>query len=342
VTQSISTIGEFLQAGQADYQVYDMGRCLRELDPEAFDSIERQQQPYPYPIRKQAQLAVLFKHRQQPDNDYLWFIQLPLDERGLLSVGARDHYLEFVVSALGHEITGSLTNEQEEQLKQNPYLFTPTETQRAALHARIAVNRRAAPSIYFDDAEAFLSGQQNDWKNIGMQGLHDCAARLQQLPQLTATIAECFDQYPAPVRNQLAAALEHQHVPAKLRDALVAMMDNEQSTDPAVKRDALRALASCAEHGSVKKLIRQLVPKADADLLTIMSARLWPALAEHDTLAQYIHQIALLDTVLFDALFQDVISLPQLRPLVLSLLAQGQLSDDSLQALNRLKQNVQS
>lgn len=342
MTQSISTLGEFLQAGQADYQVFDLGRCLRELDPQTFDQIERQQQPYPYPIRQHAQLAVLFRHRQQPDNDYLWFIQLPLDERGLLSAAARDHYLEFVVSALGNEITASLTEEQEQQLKQNPYLFTPTEVQRAALHARIAVSRRAAPSIYFDDAQAFLSGQQTEWKNIGMQGLHDCAARLHQLPQLSAAIADQFTQYPAPVRQQLAAALEHQQLPAKLRDALVASVANEEITDPALKRDALRALASCAEHGSVNKLARQLVPQADADMLTVLSARLWPALAEQETLKQYIHQIALLDAVLFDALFQDVISLPQLRPLVLSLLAQGQLSDDSLQALNRLKQNVQS
>ena len=342
MTQSISTLGEFLQAGQADYQVFDLGRSLRELDPQTFDQIERQQQPYPYPIRQHAQLAVLFRHRQQPDNDYLWFIQLPLDERGLLSAAARDHYLEFVVSALGNEITASLTEEQEKQLKQNPYLYTPTEVQRAALHARIAVSRRAAPSIYFDDAQAFLSGQQTEWKNIGMQGLHDCAARLHQLPQLSAAIADLFTQYPAAVRQQLAAALEHQQLPAKLRDALVAIVANEEITDPALKRDALRALASCAEHGSVNKLARQLVPQADADMLTVLSARLWPALAEQETLKQYIHQIALLDAVLFDALFQDVISLPQLRPLVLSLLAQGQLSDDSLQALNRLKQNVQS
>lgn len=337
MTQSISTLGEFLQAGQATYHVFDLGRCLREIDLETFERIERQQQPYPYPIRQHAQLAVLFRHRQQPDNDYLWFIQLPLDERGLLSAPARDHYLEFVVNALGHEITGSLTEQQEQQLKQNPYLFTPNETQRAALHARIAVQRRAAPSLYFDDAEAFLSRQQGEWQHIGMQGLHDCAARLEQLPTLASAIAEQFMHYPGAVRQQLAAALEHQVVPAKLRDALITVANTSDNA----RVDALRALASCAEHGAVRKLVRQQIPNADADLLTVMSARLWPVLADTDLLRRYIDAIAHLEQVLFDALFQDIISLPELRPLVLSLLAQGQLSDDSLAALNRLKNTVQ-
>ncbi|AVJ55664.1 DUF3549 domain-containing protein [Idiomarina sp. OT37-5b] len=343
MTQSISTLGEFLQAGKADYQVFDLGRCLHEIDQTTFDRIERQQQPYPFPIRQQAQLAVLFRHRQQPDNDYLWFIQLPLDERGLLSSAARDHYLEFVLNALGHEITGSLTDEQEQQLKQNPYLFTPSDVQRAALHARIAVQRRAAPSLYFDDAETYLASQQGDWQNLGMQGLHDCAARLAQLPQLCAAIASHFTDYPAAVRQQLAAALEHQPLPAKLRDALVTVA----ATSTAETRcDAMRALASCAEQGPVIQLIRnQLTTTAseslDADRLTVMAARLWPALADPTRLTRYIHAIAQLQPVMFDALFQDIISLPQLRPLLLSLLAQGQLSNDSLQALNRLKQNVQ-
>ena len=337
MTQSISTLGEFLQAGQADYQVFDLGRCLRELEADTFDRIERQQQPYPYPIRQQAQLAVLFRHRQQPDNDYLWFIQLPLDERGLLNAAARDHYLEFVLNALGHEITANLTDEQEQQLKQNPYLFTPNETQRAALHARIAVQRRAAPSLYFDDAEAYLSRQRGNWQDLGMQGLHDCAARLQQLPDLAAAIAEEFNHYPGPVQQQLAAALEHQLLPAKLRDAMVSLIDSGSEA----KAEALRSLASCAEHGNVKKLVRQQIEFADGDTLTIMAARLWPALADQPTLKTYIHAIAQLEPVLFDALFQDVISLPELRPLLLSLLAQDQLSETSLHALNRLKQNVQ-
>ncbi|MGM0526706.1 MAG: DUF3549 family protein [Pseudomonadota bacterium] len=341
MAQSISTLGEFLQAGQADYQIFDLGRCLTELDITQFDRIERQQRPYPYPIRRQAQLAVLFRHRKQPDNDYLWFLQLPLDERGLLNVAARDHYLEFVVNALGHEITGELTDEQQQQLKQNPYLFTPNETQRAALHARIAVQRHAAPSLYFDDAVTFLHQQQGDWKAVGMQGIHDCAARLQQLPEVTSAIAEQFANYPAAVRQQLAVALEHQQIPARLRDGL---LKHARSTDAAIANDALRALASVATDGTVSKQIRtELANQSamDADRLTIIAARLWPVLEHGTALKHYVEHLAQLEMVLFDALFQDIISLPGVRPMLLSLLAQGELSESCMEALNRLRQQAQ-
>lgn len=342
MTQSITTLGEFLQAGNANYQVFDLGRCLTELDKAQFDAIERQQQPYPYPIRRHAQLAVLFRHQQQADNDYLWFIQLPLDERGLLNVAARDHYLEFVVNALGNEITGALTDEQEEQLKQNPYLFTPNETQRAALHARINVSRHGEPSIYFEDAAQFLLQPTGEWQKLGMQGIHDCAARLNQLPELTEAIAQHFANYPAPVRQQLAAALEHQTVPARLRDALVTIAADSDADE--LRNDALRALASCSQHGSVAKYVKQALRETkhlDANGLTIVAARLWPTLNDSDTLIAYLSAITPLSQALFDALFQDIISLPGIRPQVLALLAQGQLSEDTMQALNRLTNQAQ-
>lgn len=341
MSQSINTLGEFLQQGGAHYQVFDLGRCLAEIGVDQFDRIERQQQPYPFPIQRQAQLAILFRNKHQPDNDYLWFIQLPLDERGLLNVAARDHYLEFVVGALGHEITGALSDEQEQQLKQNPYLWTPNDNQRAALHARIAKQRGAAPSLYFDDAEAFLNQQAGTWQNIGLQGIHDCAARLTELPSLAAAIGQQFNHYPADVRQALAIALEHQQITAKLRDELVAVVADKDTAEP-VKNDAMRALASCALDGSVQKLMRQQLQTAlNADQLTIIAARLWPVLTDEKALTHYLDAIASLDSVLFDALFQDITSLPDVRPQILSLLAMGRISDTTMQALSQLKATAQ-
>lgn len=342
MTQTIATLGEFLQAGQADYQIYDLGRRLTRVDNQQFDAIERQQQPYPFPIRQQAQIAVIFHHRQQPNNDFLWFLQFPLDERGLLSSAARDHYLEFVVGALGHELTGELSQQQQQQLQQNPYLFTPSETQRAALHARIAVQYRRHPSQYFDDAVNYLQHQQGDWRQLGMQGLHDCAARLENLPQVTAAIAERFTDYPSPLRQQLAVALEHQFVPAPLREQLLKLLTSEQLE---LKRDALRSLAGHADNEQLQRWLKQRLSDnqqvLDADSATIIAARLWPALKDSDTLKLYVDHISQLPQTLFDALFQDIIALPGLRPLLLSALAQGQLTDASLAALNRLREQIQ-
>ncbi|RUO68803.1 DUF3549 family protein [Idiomarina ramblicola] len=337
---TITTLGEFLQAGQAEYKIFDIGRCLTELPREEFAAIEQQQRPYPYPIARQAQLAILFQHKQHDQQPFLWFLQFPLDERGLLNLAARNQYLEYVVSALGHEITGEMTEEQEKQLQQNPYLLNPSEQQRAALHALVQRQQKLSPSIHFETAEAYLKQPQSgiDWQKIGLQGLHDCAARLEQLPELSEAIAKQFAHYPAAVRQPLAIALEQQTITAPIRDSLLRHLADE---DPKLCTDSLRALASVTRHPRVKKSVNELVPKATADQLVVIAARLWPILNEEQNLLRYLDAIAALDKVLFDALFQDIIALPDIRPLLLSILAQQKQSEEVGKALNRLKQQTQ-
>jgi len=295
--QNITTLGDFLKAGHTEYQVFDIGRCLTELSQEQFDAVEHQQQPYPYPIARQAQIAVLFQHKSAEQPPYLW-------------------------------------------LQQNPYLLTPSETQRAALHAHVQCQHNLSPSIHFEAAEAYLlkpNGSQN-WQNIGLQGLHDVAARLMQRNDISAAIAEHFASYPDGVRSPLAAALEHQSIPAHLRNALLELINTEGSD---LITDALRALASASDEPRVQKQIASLIETANADQLVVIAARLWRVLANPTTLNSYLNAIAKLDVTLFDALFQDIIALPTVRPQLLSLIAQQQLSEPVQQALNRLKSQVQ-
>ncbi|ATZ72257.1 DUF3549 domain-containing protein [Idiomarina sp. X4] len=338
--QSITTLGDFLKAGQTDYQIFDIGRRLTEISQEQFDAIEHQQQPYPYPIARQAQIAVLFQHKSAEQPPYLWFLQFPLDERGLLNLAARNQYLEYVINALGHEITGELTEEQQQQLQRNPYLLTPSETQRAALHAHVQCQHNLSPSIHFETAEAYLLNPNDslDWQNIGLQGLHDVAARLMQRNDISTAIAEHFASYPGGVRSPLAAALEHQSIPAHLRNALLELINTEDSE---FTTDALRALASTSDEPKVQKQIASLIENANADQLVVIAARLWPVLSEPKILNSYLNAISKLDETLFDALFQDIIALPTVRPQLLSLIAQQQLSKPVQQALNRLKSQVQ-
>lgn len=337
---TITTLGEFLQAGQAEYKIFDIGRCLTELSQEEFAAIEQQQRPYPYPIARQAQLAILFQHKQHDQQPFIWFLQFPLDERGLLNIAARNQYLEYVVNALGYEITGEMTEEQQKQLQQNPYLLTPNEQQRAALHARVQRQQNLSPSIHFETAEAYLRQPENgiDWQQIGLQGLHDCAARLEQLPELSKAIATHFPHYPSAVRQPLAIALEQQSLTPPVRDALLQNLD---SSNAQLCTDSLRALASASAHPRVQKAVNKLVPNANADQLVVIAARLWPVLCEEQNLLRYLDAIAELDNSLFDALFQDIIALPDIRPLLLSIIAQQKQSAAVNEALNRLKQQTQ-
>ncbi|PYE35448.1 uncharacterized protein DUF3549 [Idiomarina fontislapidosi] len=335
MTDKIATIGDFLAAGDTEYQVFDLGRRLSEIPLDTFAAIEHQQQPHPYPLARHAHLAILFRHKKQPQHDYLWFLKFPLDERGLLNVAARDQYLEYVVSALGQQITDALTEEQEEQLKHNPYLFTPSETQRAALHAHISSQRQAAPSQYFDTTAEYLMGKHDDWQHIGVQGLHDCAARLMNLPQLAEAIAKGYTDYAPTVQRYLCEALEQHLIPAKLRDFFIEQLSHSDTTQALY---ALRALASVSDDKRLqKRLFEQLEQPLDANTLTVIGARLWPALQNDAVLGRYLQRIAALEQAWFQALFEDAVSLPELRPLVLRKIAQDELSADVKQQLLQLK-----
>jgi len=335
VTDKIATIGEFLAAGNTEFQVFDLGRRLSEIPLETFAAIEHQQQPHPFPLAHHAHLAILFRHKSEPQQDYLWFLKFPLDERGLLNLAARDQYLEYVVSALGQQITDALTEEQEEQLKHNPYLFTPSETQRAALHARISTQRQAAPSQYFDTTFEYLMGKHSDWQHIGVQGLHDCAARLMNLPELATAITERYKDYAPTVQRYLAEALEQHSIPAKLRDFYLNELTEANETRALY---ALRALASVSNDKRLQKVLLTLLKQpVDANTLTVLGARLWPALQDNKLLECYLERIAELEQPWFQALFEDAASLPELRPLVLRKIAQNDISERVKQQLLQLK-----
>lgn len=334
---SIATIGECLQAGNSDYWVFDMGRRVQPLDKQTFAAIERQQQPYPYPIQQHARIAVLFQHQQQPQQPFLWFLQFPLDERGLLNLAARDEYLQYVITALGEEITGQLSEQQQQQLKNNPYLFTPSEDKRAALHATIQRQRQQPASIHFEYAASYIAGEQpfENWQDVGLQGLHDIAARVFDDPSLAAAIAKNLGFYADSVAEALLVALEHQRIPAAVQNAISDFV--QQAQLPVQQLSGLRALASVSDHPRVIALLQQRLASANADELTVIAARHWPALGNEDLLSVFIERASEQPQAVFNALFRDLVMMPSLRPFVLGYLHQTPLSTALEKALAGLQ-----
>ena len=79
---TIDTLTHFLTQAGTEFQLFDLGRQLRPLERARFERIERQEEPYPWPLQQKAWLAVHF--HQEAGKHYLWFLSFPLDERGLL------------------------------------------------------------------------------------------------------------------------------------------------------------------------------------------------------------------------------------------------------------------
>ncbi len=332
---SISTLSQLLRESQSDYLCYDLGRRVQAINTTEFNAIEQQQAPYPYPVQGQACFAMVFwpqltRSEREP---FLWFLKFPLDERGLLEQAAVQEFLTSVITLLGQQVTHALSEEQEQQLQQSPYLFTPPEEKRAALHAQLGLLWQRQPSVHFEFAQTTLAAPEH-WQHVGVQGLHDVAARLSDLPATQQALAEQLIDYPAPLRQATAIALEHQQLPAKLGDALALQILQLDAGD--TRADLLRSLAGSVTSEAITEAVRHVLKEPNVDECVICCARLWqtfdPLCTPHVQLELLLLALAQQDPKIFAALITDLLRMPMLRPHILVTLQRDDLPQPVRQA----------
>ena len=322
---TITNLAELLSESQSDYVIYDLGRRVQAIDAATFQAICNQQRPYPYPLQDHAWFAVVFwpqLSEAQPE-PFLWFLKIPVDERGLLNHAAQQEFMAHVIALLGQQITGALDQQQEQQLQQSAYLFTPSEAKRAALHAQLTVRFNKAPSHYYAAAVAELTNPTpQGWQQLGLQGIHDAAARLAEQSQQTQAVAQHFASYAENLQKALAEALEHTTPPSALLQPLLHCLTEQTST---TRLNALRALAGFAKQPDVQADLQALLPNSSMDELVIITARLWPAL-QGELMQPYLVRIAELNNpALFAGVVRDILRLPDTRIHALGLVQRNDL-----------------
>lgn len=332
---SISTLSQLLRESQSDFLCYDLGRRVCEINSTEFKAIELQQAPYPYPVQGHACFAMVFwpqlsRSEREP---FLWFLKFPLDERGLLEQAAVQEYLTAVITLLGQQVTHALSEEQEKQLQQSPYLFTPAEEKRAALHAQLGLRWQRQPSMHFETAQLALADSRH-WQQVGVQGLHDVAARLTDLHTTQQALSQHFVDYPTPLRQATAIALEHQVLPDELSEDLAKQVLQHDAGD--VRADLLRSLAGNTSSVAVNEAIQHVLTEPSVDECVICCARLWqafdPLCTPHVQLERLLNAIAQQEAPIFAALVTDLLRLPMLRPHILVTLQRDDLAQPIRQA----------
>lgn len=342
------SLTELLQQSQAEFAIYDLGRRVTAIPPAVFEEAEAQQRPYPYPIQQHACFAIAFW--QSAGAPFIWFLKIPVDERGLLDLSVRDEFCRNVLTLLGNQITGSLTDAQQQQLQNAPALFTPSDEKKAAFNARLKADLKQPPSIYFESAQAYLHQQteNEDWRQLGLQGIHDVIARLHQDQPTQQAVVTHFGEYPAPLQQAVAVALEHQQLASESYQVLERQLaakipdlsDNNAEQTIAVI-NLLRAQAgnhSPAFLQQVTDLLQQQGGALNADILIVIAGRLYAQLQQPGLLEPYLVAVAQQqDPALFAGLFSDLVSLPDLRLQMLPLLQRNDLPQVLFQALQTMR-----
>ncbi|AZQ09823.1 DUF3549 family protein [Shewanella khirikhana] len=328
----ITSISQFLSTAKTQFQVYDLGRRVQHIDAMAFAQIEALQAPYPYPIQGHAKMALVFWDASE--QHFVWFISLPLDERGLLSPAPRSQFIRMILEALGQDLTRTLSEEEQQKMANHPFSFKPTQEKLAVFNALVRRHLGRPASAQYEFAAQYLSGQlpAEHWPNVGFQGLADISVRLSELDHETMVVRS-LKGAPAEVQIALCQCLEHVLIPEAVTEALLEGL--------AEHRDArqiffLRALGSQADASiqavtllAAKKLLTE-------EVLVCIAGRNWLALRDDNCRKTFLEALALTQQDFFNQVFADIVAIPALRTAMLTAIRDPNRSDALSRAIGGL------
>ncbi len=337
-SDTISSISALLTLSDSQYHIYDIGRRVEEISKAQFENIEAAQLPYPYPSQGHALIAIAF-WQQQSTSPYLWFVKLPLDERGLLNQGARNHFIAIIIEALGENISVNPTEQQEALLKKNPYHFAPAQYKLAAINSLVSTSLKHPASKFYLPAQKYLSGANgwDAWQEVGVQGLSDFAFRLSEANN-SEILANALVNLPEQVLVPLCSALENISLPASVvGQVIVRFQQAHTASNPAIVIALLRALASSTQQPISQRFLSDLMAnnELDEDVLIIIAGRLWPILSDDDVLSTYLEHLVR-DNELFTAIFKDLVAIPLIRPVLLQTIRSPKRSSQLAHAIGML------
>ena len=327
--QTIKTLSDFFRESHTRYRIYDMGRGIRKLSVEEFEQFESGKQPYPYPLQQHAWLAILGWNEQNKAEQFIWFLKFPLDETARLIQATRDDFMTHLLQSVGHNIQAAREgSELQDGLNESPYGFKPKESTMAAFHAKALFSLGQPPSRFYDHARDYFAGGPGyeQWAFVGIQGIADVAARLDEQDNLEQVL-KALPELPPPALIALCGFLENEVIPTALAEALQRRLEvalNEKTPDFQVIAALLRAFSQSKGKGLREAALQQALAsqhKHDINILAAIAARNWEALTNEHLAHDYVEALAAnnLGQDAFTQIMADLLYIPGMRP---SLLAQ--------------------
>jgi len=342
----ITTLSEFLHQTGAKYRVFDMGRRITKLSPDQFVDFEWANKPYPYPLNKTALIGLVFWNPSLPEHHYVWFLKFPLDEQGLLIQAARDEFLVMLLDRVGECLLAAENgNKIEGALKDSPYTFTPREDRMAGFNAQVTKSLALKPSKYFSAARDYFTGQGevNNWQSLGMQGVADFAARLDDVDEVLGLI-ELIPTMPEQPFMMLSTFLENAEPVAGIVEILVQRVNmelQEKEPDTSMICACLRAASNSPAKGLVDLMVKHVLQhpcSRDIEVLATISGRIWPVLERELICQLFVEQLATNTAGQegFSQLLADVMYLPNMRPHIMQVIRSPGRSQELSKAVGEM------
>ena len=340
----MQSLNDFLHQADINYVVYDVGRRIIRLTPQQFNQFENATIPYPTPLQQHACLGIIGWAKHDKTQHFIWFIKLPLDELGKLNQLARDELLQYLIEQLGQHL---LINQDSEssgiESSVLPHGFTPGEETMAMFHAKAAQHLDQPASRFYEHAREYLSGQQgyDQWAFVGMQGLADVIARLEQQNN-QELLLQALPQLPIQPFGQVCRFLEHETISPQLAKIIINRVDDEINTNNYRHSvvSALRAIAGCSDQDIRQSFIRKVLSEElgkDIEVLAAISGRCWEDLKDQELCRLYLNKLAINDNGQsgFSHLLKDLLMIPGMREPVMQGLRDPERSQELAQAMGQ-------
>ncbi len=325
------------------------------MDKSLFEKIEANQVPYPYPLQRHAWFGVLFWDPKNTHQHHIWFLKLPLDEQGFLSLAARDDFLRRALDQLGQAIISNQQDSPEQaekpqkdrELKDNPWSYTPRQDKMATFHAKALVELKRPGSQYLTSILTYLNQPKQfaQWQHIGLQGIADLCARCNE-PAISEPLIKHLPQLPREVMIPLLHGLENETINHDLSGAVVncAKPDTEDNTTLAA---AIRALSGSVNKQPQKQYIADTLSTyktapVSIEVLVAVSGRAWDSLADEGIALLFLEALATNDAgqEAFNQVLTDVLFIPTVGQCVRQAFRSTERSDALASAIGNFLSTV--
>ncbi|WP_432470635.1 DUF3549 family protein [Amphritea sp. HPY] len=326
------TLVDFIRQTEAQFRIFDMGRCISKLSPDTFHKVEQGHIPYPAPFLHQAWVGILMWNPKAASESVVWFLKLPLDEQGFLVQAARDDFLNRLLQNLSNSMgKGPLdqpadATEYRDALKDNPFSFTPDQEKMAAFHATATLTTGQPASSFYQPAVSYFSGKTdiNDWPGIGFQGIADFVIRHQQNDHETQ-LANIFSQLPDTPLEATCTFIEHIKPNKELSSVIVQRLrtavTNQNSSANQVGA-LVRAISQGFDERQKVDVLNDVLNSpfgTDPEVIAALASRCWSALQHPELLRTFLETLALnkAGQACFNRVMADLMFIPTLRALSL-------------------------
>lgn len=327
-----------MEVSGAQYRVFDLGRAVRKLNHDTFAKFEAGEIPYPYPMLGHAWFALLFWSPDKKEEHQIWFIKFPLDEQGLLKQACRDDFLRRTLQEVAQQ---QEQGDDQPPMEENPWGFNPKQDKMATIHAKCSVALGVQPSQFYGAARDYLIRQSGDWQTLGVQGIADFCARLDQ-DENEAILINALPRLPEELLLQLLPQLENEQISFELGQAIAARVGNEPSAN--LMSATIRALAQVK--GNVLRefvsLCLDSTHQNNVEVLVAISGRAWDALNDSAIALRFLEALANNDAGQegFNHILRDVLYLPEIGSVVREAFRSEERSDHLIKALGEFLKDV--